>query len=63
VGDAEALPLPDETFDAATVGFGIRNTLHPEVALREILRVLRPGRRLVVLEFPPSPRLSDPPAL
>jgi demethylmenaquinone methyltransferase/2-methoxy-6-polyprenyl-1,4-benzoquinol methylase len=50
-GDAEALPLPSASFDAATIGFGIRNVGNPEVALAEILRVLRPGGRLVVLEF------------
>lgn len=50
-GNAEALPLPDAAFDAATVGFGIRNVIHPETALREILRVLRPGAQLGVLEF------------
>lgn len=50
-GDAERLALPDREFDAATVGFGIRNVVHPDVALRELRRVLRPGGRLGVLEF------------
>ena len=50
-GDAQALPLEDATFDAATVGFGIRNVGQPEQALRELRRVLRPGGRLAVLEF------------
>lgn len=51
LGNAEALGLPEAAFDGATVGFGIRNTVHPEVALRELLRVLRPGGRLAILEF------------
>ncbi|HLW60115.1 MAG TPA: bifunctional demethylmenaquinone methyltransferase/2-methoxy-6-polyprenyl-1,4-benzoquinol methylase UbiE [bacterium] len=51
LGDAEALGLPDGAFDAATVAFGVRNTIHPQAALLEIRRVLRPGGRLVVLEF------------
>ena len=50
-GDCEALPFPDGTFDVATIAFGIRNFEHRETALREILRVLRPGGRLVILEL------------
>jgi len=50
-GDAEALPFPDASFDTATIGFGIRNVGHVEIALREIQRVLRPGGRLAILEF------------
>jgi demethylmenaquinone methyltransferase/2-methoxy-6-polyprenyl-1,4-benzoquinol methylase len=50
-GDAQALPVAGEVFDAVTVGFGIRNVGRPEQALREFRRVLRPGGRLAVLEF------------
>jgi len=49
--NAEALPFDDATFDAALVGFGVRNFEDLEAGLREIRRVLRPGGRLVVLEF------------
>jgi demethylmenaquinone methyltransferase / 2-methoxy-6-polyprenyl-1,4-benzoquinol methylase len=50
-GDAERLPLRDGRFDGALIAFGIRNVGEPATALREIHRVLRPGGRLVVLEF------------
>ncbi len=50
-GDCEALPFPDASFDCATIGFGIRNFEHREAALREILRVLKPQGKLVILEL------------
>jgi demethylmenaquinone methyltransferase / 2-methoxy-6-polyprenyl-1,4-benzoquinol methylase len=50
-GDLLALPFADGTFDAATVGFGVRNVDDLELALRELRRVLRPGGRLAVLEI------------
>lgn len=50
-GDAEALPFDDASFDAVTISFGLRNVNRPKVALAEMLRVLRPGGRLVVCEF------------
>jgi len=49
--DAEALPFPDSYFDRVTVAFGLRNMTHKERALAEMHRVLRPGGRLLVLEF------------
>ena len=49
--DAERLPFPSRTFDCVTVGFGLRNMTHKELALAEMARVLKPGGRLVVLEF------------
>jgi len=54
-GDAESLPLPSASFDAATIGFGIRNVGDQSAALAELRRVLRPGGRLVVLEFSVPP--------
>jgi demethylmenaquinone methyltransferase / 2-methoxy-6-polyprenyl-1,4-benzoquinol methylase len=50
-GDAMALPFPDAAFDAYTISFGIRNVTRIEAALAEAFRVLKPGGRLVVLEF------------
>lgn len=49
--DALALPFGDAVFDFATVAFGIRNVSDPRAALREMARVVRPGGRVVVLEF------------
>jgi demethylmenaquinone methyltransferase/2-methoxy-6-polyprenyl-1,4-benzoquinol methylase len=51
VGDAEALPFSDATADAVTIGFGIRNVTNRDAALAEMHRVLKPGGRLVCLEF------------
>ena len=49
--NAEALPFADGTFDACTIGFGIRNVTHIERALAEAFRVLKPGGRFLCLEF------------
>jgi demethylmenaquinone methyltransferase/2-methoxy-6-polyprenyl-1,4-benzoquinol methylase len=49
--DAEKLPFPDNHFDVITIAFGLRNVTHKEDALRSMLRVLKPGGRLLVLEF------------
>ena len=50
-GNAERLRFAEDSFDRVTIAFGIRNFEHREQALREILRVLRPGGRLVILEL------------
>jgi demethylmenaquinone methyltransferase / 2-methoxy-6-polyprenyl-1,4-benzoquinol methylase len=49
--DAEKLPYPEGAFDLVSVAFGLRNMTHKDVALAEMCRVLRPGGRLLVLEF------------
>ncbi|WP_212522955.1 bifunctional demethylmenaquinone methyltransferase/2-methoxy-6-polyprenyl-1,4-benzoquinol methylase UbiE [Actibacterium sp. MT2.3-13A] len=55
VGDAMALPFKDNSFDVYTISFGIRNVTRIEDALSEAFRVLRPGGRLMVLEFSQLP--------
>jgi demethylmenaquinone methyltransferase / 2-methoxy-6-polyprenyl-1,4-benzoquinol methylase len=50
-GDAQQLPFPDRSFDVLSIAFGIRNVAEPRKALSEFARVLKPGGRLVILEF------------
>ncbi|MBI5006630.1 MAG: bifunctional demethylmenaquinone methyltransferase/2-methoxy-6-polyprenyl-1,4-benzoquinol methylase UbiE [Nitrosomonadales bacterium] len=49
--DAEHLPFPDNYFDVVSIAFGLRNVTHKDAALREMKRVLKPGGRVIVLEF------------
>lgn len=58
--DATALPFADGEFDAVTMSFGLRNVNEPKKALSELLRVTKPGGRLVICEFshPPSPAFN-----
>jgi demethylmenaquinone methyltransferase/2-methoxy-6-polyprenyl-1,4-benzoquinol methylase len=51
LADAEKLPFASESFDIVTVAFGLRNMTHKDIALSEMTRVLKPGGRLLVLEF------------
>jgi len=50
-GDGTRLPFADDTFDAVTISFGLRNIVDPDAGLRELRRVTKPGGRLVVCEF------------
>lgn len=60
-GDAMNLPVASGSVHAATIAFGIRNVQQPEVAFKELVRVLRPGGRLAILEFgTPGSRLFGP---
>ncbi|MCB1841707.1 MAG: bifunctional demethylmenaquinone methyltransferase/2-methoxy-6-polyprenyl-1,4-benzoquinol methylase UbiE [Halioglobus sp.] len=58
--DAQYLPFPDDSFDCITIALGLRNVTDKDLALRSMLRVLKPGGRLLVLEFskPRNPLLS-----
>jgi demethylmenaquinone methyltransferase/2-methoxy-6-polyprenyl-1,4-benzoquinol methylase len=59
--DAEKLPFASDSFDLVSVAFGLRNMTHKEAALTEMARVLKPGGRLLVLEFSkPAPLLQKP---
>jgi len=49
--DAEKLPFPDNSFDCVCIAFGLRNVTHKDEALKSMYRVLKPGGRLIVLEF------------
>jgi demethylmenaquinone methyltransferase/2-methoxy-6-polyprenyl-1,4-benzoquinol methylase len=54
-GDASQIPFPDNSFDAVTMGYGLRNLPGWEVGLREMIRVAKPGGRIVVLDFGKPP--------
>lgn len=54
--DGTDLPFADGTFDAVTIAYGLRNFADADAGLREFRRVLKPGGRVVVLEFPPPPQ-------
>jgi len=49
--NAQSLPFPDNTFDCITIAFGLRNVTHKDQAIESMLRILKPGGRLLILEF------------
>jgi len=55
-GDAVAVPCPDELYDRVTIGFGLRNIEDPMQGLVEMHRILKPGGRVLILEFAPAPK-------
>lgn len=55
VADGTNLPFPDEQFDAVTIAYALRNFADPDKGIAEFYRVLKPGGRLVILDFPPPP--------
>ncbi len=55
LADAEALPFPSNSFHKVVMGFGLRNLSNPERGLKEVLRILKPGGELGILEFSPTP--------
>ena len=55
-GDAVAVPCPDHTYDRVTIGFGLRNIEDPMRGLVEMFRILKPGGRVLILEFAPAPK-------
>ena len=59
--DGEQLPFPDESFNAITIAFGLRNFTNKESALREVYKVIKPGGKLVILEFskPANPIIQN----
>ncbi len=60
ISDAEALPFADNSFAVVTIGFGLRNVTHKDRALAEMARILKPGGRLLILEFSkPTGRLLE----
>lgn len=58
--DAERLPFPDNSFDCITMAFGLRNVTHKQAALDAMYRVLKPGGRLLILEFSRPAALLKP---